>query len=60
MNTSDSAAVNLGNKAYKVASQPSSTARATDVMRKYDKEFNIIDLETESTFIFRDAYQQFL
>lgn len=35
--TSDSAAVNLGNKAYKVVSEPSSAAKATQTMRQYDK-----------------------
>lgn len=42
MNTSDSAAINLGTKAYNAVSQPSSAAKATDLMRQYDKDFSVI------------------
>lgn len=42
MHTSDSVAVNLGNKAYNLASKPSSTARASETMKQYDKDFSII------------------
>lgn len=58
--TSDSAAVNLGNKAYKMVSEPSSTARATQTMRQYDKDFSVIEIERESTYIFKEAYLAFL
>lgn len=44
MQTSDSAAVNIGNKAYKVVSEPSTAAKATNVMRQYDKNFSVFEL----------------
>lgn len=44
VNTSDSAAVNLGTKVYNTVSQPSSAAKATEHMRQYDKDFSLIDL----------------
>lgn len=44
IDTSDSVAVNLGNKAVRVVSGPSKSARAVDIMRQYDKEFSLIEL----------------
>jgi hypothetical protein len=50
----------LGVKAHKVISQPSNSAKATELMRKYDKDFSLIELEKESTYIFRDVYNLYL
>jgi hypothetical protein len=52
--------VNLANKAYELTTKPTSNEKATNIMRKYDREFSIMDLEKESTYLFRDAYNYFL
>ena len=36
--------MNLGNKAYNVVAQPSTAAKATETMRRYDKDFSLMDL----------------
>lgn len=44
IDTSDSVAVNIGNKAVRAVSGPSKSARAIDIMRQYDKDFSLMEL----------------
>lgn len=60
MSTREGAVANLGASAYSKFAQGSPEARATEIMRAYVPDFNLYELEDESTVIFKNAYNSFL
>ena len=60
MSTRDGAVANVASIAYSTVANESPMAKATNMMRNYIKNFNMFELENESTVVFKDAYNAFL
>lgn len=60
MSTREGALANASTAVYSKISEGSPEARATELMRKYIKDFSLYELEEESTVIFKNAFHAFL
>ena len=54
--TREGPVANVGTAVYSKLAQGSPEARATELMRRYIPDFNMYELEDESTVIFKNAY----
>jgi hypothetical protein len=60
VSTREGPVANLGTTVYSKLAEGSPEARATKLMRAYIPDFNLYELEDESTVIFKNTYNAYL